>query len=173
MTFGRQIAAMIFCASIAFGWAPWAPRSSASAGESGSFSAIMGFSTTYTAINFAGSKVTGGSLRGPSTVTRSSGPPFVEGESNVRVCIVYAKQTSEGVKLEAPCVVTDEAGDELYLLATRSVGDVSVGGGGAGKQQIVGGTGKYAGMTGSCDYTVAYLPGDLGVTQMACEWQKL
>jgi hypothetical protein len=58
------------------------------------------------------------------------------------------------------------------MMATRNAGDVSAGGGGKGTQQILGGTGKYDGMTGSCDYMVNYLPENFGVTQANCRWQK-
>jgi len=167
MAVAHYLASILFGATIMFGIAH-----GALAGESGSFSAVMGFNSDYTRIEFAGGNVTGGALRGPATITKSSGAPFVEGESSARVCIVYAKETEAGVQLEAPCVLTDLSGDQLYLMANRSIGDVAAGGGGAGKQQIMGGTGKYSGMTGSCDYSVAYLPGDIGVTQTKCEWQK-
>ena len=167
MATARQITSVLFGMVVALGGAH-----GALAGESGSFSAVMGFNTDYTRIDFAGGNVTGGALRGPATITKSSGAPFVEGESSNRVCIVYAKETEAGVQVESSCALTDLSGDQLYLLASRSIGDVAAGGGGAGKQQIMGGTGKYAGITGSCDYTVAYLPGDTGVTQTKCEWQK-
>jgi hypothetical protein len=147
MVFGRQLGAALFATSIAL-----CSAQTAIAGESGSFSAVMGFNVDYTKIEFAGGNVTGGALRGPSTITKSSGGPFVEGESGTRVCVVFAKETSAGVQLEAPCVLTDKSGDKLYMLAIRGVGDVSAGGGGAGTQQIMGGTGKYAGMSGSCNH---------------------
>ena len=167
MAVARLMASILFGASIALG-----ATHGALAGESGSFSAVMGFNTDYTRIDFAGGNVTGGALRGPATITKSSGAPFVEGESSSRVCIVYAKETGAGVQVESSCALTDLSGDQLYLMATRKAGDVAAGGGGAGKQQIMGGTGKYADITGSCEYTVDYLPGDIGVTQTKCEWQK-
>ncbi len=54
--------------------------------------------------------------------------------------------------------MTDESGDRVYLLAERREGDVAVGGGGRGVQRIVGGTGRYAGVTGDCPYTTSHLP---------------
>ena len=47
-----------------------------------------------------------------------------------------------------------------------------VGGGGGGRQEIAGGTGKYAGITGSCEYFVDYLPDNKLVTRSTCQWQR-
>ena len=47
-----------------------------------------------------------------------------------------------------------------------------VGGGGKGTQTLIGGTGKYAGITGTCEYTVEYLPDNRIVTQGSCDWQR-
>ena len=44
--------------------------------------------------------------------------------------------------------------------------------GGSGSQEIEGGTGKYAGVTGSCPYTTSYLPDGWLVSRRSCEWRK-
>ena len=36
----------------------------------------------------------------------------------------------------------------------------------------MGGTGKYAGLSGACTYTASYLSEDLVVSQGRCEWRK-
>ena len=36
----------------------------------------------------------------------------------------------------------------------------------------MGGTGKYAGLSGTCVYTADYLSDDRVVSQARCEWQK-
>ena len=61
-----------------------------------------------------------------------------------------------GMDLEAPCAAPDASGDKSFALSKRSAGDTETGGGGDGRQEIVGGTGKYAGITGSCTFTVEY-----------------
>jgi len=60
-----------------------------------------------------------------------------------------------GMDLEAPCAAPDASGDKSFALSKRSAGDAETGGG-DGRQEIVGGTGKYAGITGSCTFTVEY-----------------
>ena len=59
--------------------------------------------------------------------------------------------------MQAPCVDTDTSGDILYSRAVRGEGDVSAGGGGPGVWELLGGTGKYAGVTGTCSYETEYL----------------
>ena len=46
------------------------------------------------------------------------------------------------------------------------------GGGGAGRQEIPGGTGKYEGIIGSCEYYVDYLPDNKLVTYSTCQWKR-
>ena len=77
-----------------------------------------------------------------------------------------------GMDLEAPCTINDSSGDKNFIVYRRKAGDVSAGGGGQGTIQILGGTGKFAGVTGACTYTVAFFPGNRGVTTQKCRWQK-
>ena len=72
--------------------------------------------------------------------------------------------------LEAPCTVTDSGGDKFYYVARRKAGDMNVGG--EGHQEIVGGTGKYAGLSGSCVFKTEYLAGNLAVTHQKCQWSR-
>jgi len=55
--------------------------------------------------------------------------------------------------------------------ARRSVGDIEEGGG-AGRWELVGGTGEHAGVSGSCPYETEYLPGNHLVSIADCTWQK-
>lgn len=142
------------------------------AAESGSFEIVFGFATQYTTIEHAGQKVTGGALNGVSTFVKSSGGPFAEGANGTGTCIVYATASDAGLAVEAACTVTDAAGDSLFLAARRSAGDIAPAGGGEGRMDLVGGTGKFAGATGTCPYTVQYLPENKGITHIACAWQK-
>ena len=88
------------------------------------------------------------------------------------LCAVYVKKSDAGMDLEAPCALTGASGDKTFQLAKRSAGDTAAGGGGDGLLQIVGGSGKFAGITGSCTYTVDYLADNRGVSIATCEWQK-
>ncbi len=103
----------------------------------------------YTRFNFANQKIVSGPLHGTQTVIQSSGGPFVVGKSTVAVCVVYGKKSDAGMDLEVPCTNTDTSGDKLFTLSKRNVGDTDTGGGGDGRTQIIGETGKYAGITGS------------------------
>ena len=142
------------------------------AGESGSFDVIESAVHDYTVMEHAGTTITSGPLHGTTTVLNSSGGPFAEGNHHSAMCLVYGKKSTGGVDLEAPCVFTDSSGDKWYLLAKRSAGDTAVGGGGKGNQRIVGGTGKYAGITGNCPYETRYLPDKWLVSTSTCTWQK-
>ncbi len=142
------------------------------AGESGSFELQESYVHDYTTMQHAGTTITGGPLRGTGVIARSSGGLFPEGGSYGITCLVYAKKSKKGLDLEAPCTFTDSSGDMFYLMAIRRAGVIQVGGGGQGVQRIVGGTGKYAGVTGACPYVTTYLPDKWLVSKATCKWQK-
>ncbi len=145
----------------------------ADAQESGSFRILQSYVQDYTTIEHAGGTVTAGTLVGTSTVTESSGPPFAEGVTDIAKCLVYVRTPRDGaVELEAACTVTDGAGDEMYLLARRRDGSIAAGGGGAGVFEILGGTGKYADVSGECPYTTQYHPEDHADVSGKCTWQR-
>ena len=144
----------------------------AAAGESGSFTFIESAVHGYTTLDHGGHTVTAGPLQGTGSVVSSSGGPFAAGSHYRAVCLVYAKSSQDGIELEAHCTFTDGDGDAWYGLAQRQAGDVAVGGGGQGNQRIVGGTGKYAGVSGDCPYSTAYLPDNWTVSTATCQWQR-
>ena len=63
----------------------WCVADTAFAGESGPFYLVNSFVRDYVTFDHAGGTVTGSTLRGTTTVTASSGGPFVEGESSLVV----------------------------------------------------------------------------------------
>ena len=63
-------------------------------------------------------------------------------------------------------------GASLYMLAVRRAGDVEAGGGGEGSYELLGGTGRFDGVGGTCDYETDYLAGDRFVTIARCAWEK-
>ena len=142
------------------------------AGESGSFELIETHVHDYTTLEHAGRTITAGPLQGTASVAAASGGPFSGGADYRSTCMVYAKKSDAGIDLESSCAMTDEAGDVLYLLAERRAGDVAAGGGGAGNQRILGGTGKYAGIVGDCPYRTSYLPGKWLVSRATCTWRR-
>ncbi len=144
----------------------------AAAGESGSVRLIRTYVQDYTTIEYGDARYTGGPLEGSVTVLESSGGPFVEGTHERITCVVYAKTTEAGIDLDAPCTMTAPSGDTWHTHSKRRAGNVETGGGGHGTMDILGGTGVYAGITGSCTYDVGYLP-DGWVAMIAdCTWQR-
>ncbi len=144
----------------------------ASAAESGTFKLQGSYQHNYTVLDFAGSKITSGSIAGTSTIIMSRGGPFTKGEHYNAACAVYSKRSATEFDLEAPCILSSKAGDKIYLMAKRRSGNLKTGGGGKGTHKIMGGTGKYAGMTGTCSYTTAYLPDRWLVVSSDCKWSK-
>lgn len=161
-TFARLAAAALL--AVAGAQAAWA-------GGSGSFRLLESAVHDYTTMQHAGRTITAGPLRGTATVVDSSGGPFAEGGLYNLLCVVYVKKSDSALELEAPCTLTDSSGDQLYVLARRSAGDVAVAGGGSGSQAILGGTGKYRGVTGDCPYTTSYLPDKWLVSTGTCAWR--
>ena len=76
------------------------------------------------------------------------------------------------MELESPGTLTDSSGDMSFNMARRKAGDQAVGGGGAGSMELVGGTGKYQGVTGACEYKVEYLADNRIAGRGACQWQR-
>ena len=74
--------------------------------------------------------------------------------------------------LEAPCTLTNASGDRLYVVSKRSEGDIEAGRGGEGRVEFMGGTGKYAGVTGDCPYETDYVADNQAITMMECAWDR-
>ena len=144
----------------------------AAADESGSYSGIASMVRNYTTIEHDGGSIIGGVSEGTNTGFESSGGPFVAGGHSEVTCVVYAKRSAVGMELEAPCTSTAASGDRLYMLSRRSAGNVEEGGGGEGGLELLGGTGEYAGVTGTCTYRTDYLANDRHVTMTDCTWQR-
>ena len=167
MSSSRGIAAAAF-AAMAFSCAAEA----AAADESGSFTALASLVADYTMIEHPGGTIVGGASAGTNTILESSGGPFAAGEHSHVTCVVYGKKSAAGLTLEAPCTSTAAVGDKFYLMSKRSAGGVEEGTGGAGSLELVGGTGKFAGVTGTCTYRTAYLAEGRVVTMSACKWRR-
>jgi hypothetical protein len=141
------------------------------AGETGTYVQVTSLLTNYTKSERGAETVTGGSSSGTVTTVQSSGGPFIEGSSGLFECILFAKKSAAGMDLEAPCTSTDASGDKIFSVAKRRSGDVNSGSG-EGRSELLGGTGKYSGLTGSCTYKVDFLPGNRLVSISKCQWQK-
>lgn len=142
------------------------------ADEGGTFSVIRSYVRDHATLEHAAGTISTGTLEGTVTTQASSGEPFTQGEHSLVRCVFYAKGTAEGVSLEAPCTTTDGSGDRWYTLSRRNAGDTATGGGGEGRWELMGGTGKYAGVTGTCRYNTSYLTQDRVVTEGKCAWER-
>ena len=127
------------------------------ADESGTFQMLRSYQHSYITVDHGSRSFTGGILRGTNTITSSSGGPFVEGAHSRSECLVFSRSSDGGISLEAPCVNVDDDGDRLYSVARRDQGTIGAGGGGGGRWELHGGTGKYAAVTGRCTYQTQYL----------------
>ena len=140
--------------------------------KSGTYEFVLSAVTDFTVVKQLDHVVRAGTLDGTVTIIKSSGGPFEAGSSGTLSGLLYLKKSAAGIDLESPGASTDSSGDTWYAVARRSAGDQAVGGGGAGRQEIAGGTGKYEGITGTCEYIVDYLPDNKLVTRSTCQWQR-
>ena len=142
------------------------------AAETGTFRLIRSYQHSYTTFEFAGQTITGGALQGTATILESSGGPFVAGENSRVTCMIYAKRGEAGLELEGPCVMTFSAEEKLFTLSQRTMGGIGAGQGGEGRWQLLGGSGRFADVTGSCSYETEYLADNWLVTMAQCEWER-
>ena len=140
--------------------------------KSGTYEFVASFVTDYTVVEQSKQTVIGGPGRGTVTIVKSSGGPWVEGSGATNVFVVHIKKSDVGMDLEASGAQTDSSGDKAFFVAKRTAGDTAVGGGGTGRQQITGGTGKYEGVSGVCEYTVDFLVDNRVTSVGTCEWQR-
>ena len=167
-----MVSATKLAAALVAGAAILGAAHAAAAEESGTLRIIRTYVLDYTTIEHGDARYTGGSLEGSVTVLESSGGPFVEGTHERITCVVYGKSTEAGIDLDAPCTMTALSGDTWYTHSKRRVGTVDTGGGGPGTMEILGGTGVYAGISGSCIYDVGYLPDNWVAMIADCTWQR-
>ena len=158
--------------ALAVGALPLLPTCIAAAQESGTFSIIRVSVAQYSSIDHGEGSAFAGPLEGTSTIIRSSAAPFVEAAHSVMRCVAYGKRSRAGMDLEVPCAATDADGDRVDTLAKRTAGDVEAGGGGRGAMVLTGATGKYAGISGTCEYDVAYLEDKWLVLMADCAWHR-
>lgn len=133
----------------------------------GTFKQYLAAKTDFQTSDWAGGKVTIGTIKGVVETSGSTGNGMPNGTS-VQFCMVRSLRVNDSIDLVANCSFTDKDGDILYAIAERKQGDVSAGSGGKGRTRFVGGTGKYNGATGGCDYLTRYLPDSWSIVQSDC-----
>jgi len=122
--------------------------------------------TDLQTMDWSGGKVTIGTLKG-IVITSNRSDPIFNGES-IQTCYLRVVRIKDSSDVAAHCTLTDKDGDISYLTAERKQGDASAGSGGPGKIRLLGGTGKWQGKTGSCDYTAKYLKDGWQTTDSSC-----
>ena len=113
-----------------------------------------------------------GGLDGIAAVIRSSGEPFGKGIHFYMTCAVFGKEAAGALKLVTKCTGTDVNDDRahLYLSGGWSKGNLSEGGG--GEREMMGGTGRFAKVKGTCSYDAAYVTRNRNVTTVNCNWSQ-
>ncbi len=141
--------------------------------ETGTFRSVIVLQNDYISFEFADQTITGGAAEGVNTIIESSGGLFVVGESSRITCMAYAKQSEAGLEIESPCVTINAMGEKQFILAKRTLGGIGgAGQGGQGGGQLLGGTGKFADISGSCSYETEYLADNWLVSMVECEWER-
>lgn len=138
--------------------------------ESGSVDIVLAAVSNVYAVQMEDTTVTARGGNGTVTFVRSSGAPFVEGASATVQYASFSKKTPSGFELESDAVATFSSGDTLLLLFKRQSGDLAAGTSGEGTLHLTGGSGRFAGVNGECQYKVDNLPGNWNVTIAKCEW---
>lgn len=159
MASGKRIAATL---AVAAGMLCAAQH--AVAGESGSFTAITVLTSSYATLQQSGETVFAGPSEGASVITESSGDPFAVGSHIEKSCLTYGRISASAASLEAPCTARASTNDELYLISKRT--------GTTGRSALLGGTGQYEGIAGSCEYEVARVSPKVNVTTARCTWNR-
>ena len=93
-----------------------------------------------------------------STVTKSDNDLFTINENSYGNLMANIIKTSNSMDLTGYGTITSatNSNDKIFAENNRKIGDIKTGTGGKGKSKIVGGTGKYLGITGECTYVVSY-----------------
>ena len=150
-----------------------APKDHNKPSVSGTFDYVWSATLDLKVVTLGDQSITAGSLLGTFNTFNTSGSLFKSGYSMLSDCVIYIKRTANNISLEGPCVMIDKESDsKLFVMAKRDSGNTEIGGGGEGKQKIIGGTGIYAGVKGSCDYSAKFLPENQATVFGNCSYKK-
>jgi hypothetical protein len=139
---------------------------------SGTAELLLSGVRSLTVVDMGDMNVTAGGASGTLTIVRGSAEPFSGNVSGAVQCVIFAKKSSGGFDLEADCAASFSPEDKLFLVFKRKTGDLAAGTAAEGIEQIAGGTGKFAGVSGECRYVVENFPANWSVTTSKCQWQR-
>ncbi len=132
--------------------------------ENGSFKSIAVLTSSYSTLQQFGETAFAGPSEGASVVVESSGDLFMVGGVSEVICVVYGRISATGTSLEAPCTAIAAEVGELYMHSKR-IGEV-------GRTELLGGTGEYEGISGTCDYEVARVTPTVNTVTLKCTWKR-
>lgn len=121
----------------------------------------------YQVMDWNGGTLMVGTLSGAGEIYGSQSSEMPNGSVMIN-CGVRILRVGSDLDLISNCVQKDLSGDEFYTVAERKAGTIDTGGGGDGIQTIIGGTGKYQGVTGKCTYTVQFLESPWITVETSC-----
>jgi hypothetical protein len=166
----KEILHALTCAGFLASCGAWPQAAFA---ESGTFEAVFSTVNSVHQIDRGdGNSIVGGASIGTFAVFKGSGSPFAEGSVGQAECVPLVKKGPNSIDLESHCTFTSTADDKLFGLFKRTSGDMAAGTGGQGRLELLGGTGRYKGITGACSYKTSYLPQNGVVTFARCEWRS-
>ena len=107
-----------------------------------------------------------------STIIQTDNDLFPLYSNSFDESIASMVKSDAGIELQAYNTATSASNvsDKVFSELSRKIGDVKKGG--EGNSTIVGGTGKYQGMTGSCAYTIKYHPKNRTSMIATCKYNK-
>ena len=166
----RSRGALVMLAALAV------PFSPALAQTGGAFTLTGSFAYDYHQVQHGATTFMAGHIEGGGIISAGEGALFPEGKTVLQSCLLFSETSADGLSLTAPCTLTEsqeDGGDQLFALLTRKQGDLGVANsGGAGRVELVGGTGQYADVTGQCSYDTRYLSASAGVITWDCDWSR-
>ena len=142
--------------------------------ESGTFSTSAVCEYDKSAINTNNKMVISLYFECISTVTKSDNNLFVTNDNSYGNLMANIIKTSDSMDLTGYGTITSStnADDKMFTENIRRVGDIKTGTGGKGKSKIVGGAGKYLGITGECSYVVTYHTNNKMSSVQDCTFKK-
>lgn len=151
--------------------ASWLAAVPALAQDAGTFRTGFVLLSDYAHLeSHGGTRASAGPLEGGGFILESSAAPWDTGAIGRVSCVAFVRTDADGANLTGYCNMTDTGGDTWFGQTRRR--DFNPSGGGDGVLEILGGTGKYAGIKGSCAYTVGALPDRWLTVKAACDWKR-
>ncbi len=141
--------------------------------DAGTFRMSIVLTFDYARVRQSDGTVFGGGTTGSGVILDSTGGPFTKDARSDVTCVVHGKRTAARLDLKTFCALkVGEGDDEFYVSGGRTAGSMTAGGGGKGRLVMEGGTGKFSGVRGTCEYETTYTSDNRSSTATACSWER-